>query len=66
MLDAAIKTVEFIDGKSRDDLDVDEKLSLALVRLVEIIGAAASKMASETQTRFPEIEWVTLSEHGTV
>jgi uncharacterized protein with HEPN domain len=55
MLDAATKAVEFIEGKSRHDLDVDEKLSLALSRLVGIIGEAASKMASETQTRFPEI-----------
>ena len=31
--------------------------SLALVRLIEIIGEAASKVAAETQSRHPAIPW---------
>ena len=57
MVDAATKSVSFIAGKARKDLDADEKLSLALVRLVEIIGEAASKVTTETQNRHPGIEW---------
>ena len=57
MVDAATKAVSFVTGKSRDYLDEDEKLSLALVRLVEIIGEAASKVTAETQNRHPEIPW---------
>lgn len=57
MLDAATKAVSFVIGKSRSDLDADEKLSLALVRLVEIIGEAASKVTPETQTRHAGIHW---------
>ncbi len=57
MLDAATKAVSFVAGKSRTDLDTDEKLALALVRLVEIIGEAASKVSTETQNQFAMIEW---------
>jgi len=46
-----------VAGKSRNNLDEDEKLSLALVRLVEIIGEAASKVTVETQNRHPDIQW---------
>ncbi len=44
MLDAARKAVAFVDGKRRDDLE-DELLSLALVRLLEIIGEAAKSVS---------------------
>ena len=57
MHDAAMKAVSFVAGKSRNDLDDDEKLSLALVRLVEIIGEAASKVTVEAQTRHAGIQW---------
>ena len=57
MLDAAMKAVSHIAGKSRNDLDNDEILSLALVRLVEIIGEAASQVTSETQFLHSTIQW---------
>ena len=44
MLDSAMEAVELIRGKSRTDLDTNRVLSLALVRLLEIVeGEAASK-----------------------
>ena len=57
MLDAATKAVSFVADKSRNDLDTDEMLALALVRPIEIIGEAASKVSAETQNRSPMIEW---------
>jgi uncharacterized protein with HEPN domain len=57
MRDAAVKAVSFVADKSRRELDEDEKLSLALVRLVEIIGEAASKVSLEAQTRHSNIQW---------
>jgi hypothetical protein len=42
MLEAADKAKAFTGGKARQDLDRDEKLALALVRLIEIIGEAAA------------------------
>ena len=49
--DAARKALHFSRGKSVQDLGSDEILALALVRLVEIIGEAASQICLETQSR---------------
>ena len=38
MLDAAKEGVEFTVGKSRKDLDGDRKLTLAIIKSIEIIG----------------------------
>ncbi|MEX1139688.1 MAG: DUF86 domain-containing protein [Bacteroidota bacterium] len=57
MLDAARKISKFTSSKSPSDLHSDEKLTLALVRLVEIIGEAASKVSPDVQGRFPAIPW---------
>jgi len=51
MLDAARKAIDFTKGRGRDDLDTDEQLALAVVRLLEIIGEAASEVAAETRAR---------------
>src|SRR3989304_2534712 len=57
MLDACRKALLFTENKSRSDLDSNEKLALALVRLVEIIGEAASKITPDVQQRFSSIPW---------
>ena len=57
MFDASIKAVEFVRGKDRASLDQDEKLALALVRLIEIIGEAAAKVSPEVQIKNAQIPW---------
>jgi uncharacterized protein with HEPN domain len=57
MLDAAEKAVEFTQSRQRSDLDKDEKLALAVVRLIEIIGEAARNVTETTRNQFPEIPW---------
>ena len=57
MLDAAETVLKFTAEKKRSDLDTDEKLALALVRLLEVIGEAARHVSEETCRRFPEIPW---------
>jgi uncharacterized protein with HEPN domain len=57
MMDAANKARSFIEGKTRIDLDDDEKLALALARLVEIIGEAASKIPESVRNRLGHIPW---------
>ena len=44
MLDHAKEAVSMAQGKTREDLDTDRLLNLALVRLLEIVGEAASRV----------------------
>ena len=57
MLDAACKVSEFIQDHEREDLDMDEKLSLSIVRLLEIIGEAAVNVSEQCKNENVEIPW---------
>ncbi len=57
MLDAAQQTSAFMEGRSREDLDNDTMLMLAVVRLVEIIGEAAQNTSKDIQSASPDIPW---------
>ncbi|MCH8913817.1 MAG: DUF86 domain-containing protein [Planctomycetes bacterium] len=58
MLEHAVEAVQMIREHTRADLDTDRKLNLALVRLVEIIGEAATRMSPEVRNRHPGIPWL--------
>jgi uncharacterized protein with HEPN domain len=57
MLDSAKEAVELIQGKSRADLDTNRVVSLALVRLLEIVGEAANRVTTATRLQYPDIPW---------
>ena len=57
MLDYSREAVEIAMGKSRRDLASDRILELALVRLVEVIGEAVSKISMQCQKRYTDIPW---------
>lgn len=57
MLDHAREAVSLAQGKTRTDLDSDRLLNLALVRLLEIVGEAASRVPEEERARHTEIPW---------
>ena len=57
MLTHAREAVQMAEGRSRADLDSDRQLNLALVRLMEIVGEAASRVPPETQARLQAIPW---------
>jgi len=57
MLDAARETMSFTRGKTRDDLDSDRMLTLSLIKSIEILGEAATKVTKETRDKYPEIPW---------
>jgi len=57
MLDAACKAVEFTTNCDRDDLDKDEKLSLSIVRLLEVLGEAAKNVSVQSQIEYKQIPW---------
>jgi uncharacterized protein with HEPN domain len=55
--DAAREALSFVQGRSRADLDADHMLSLALVRLLEIIGEAARGVCGAFREAHPEAAW---------
>lgn len=57
MLDHAKEAIIMVKEKTRADLDTDRKLNLALVRLLEIIGEAASQIPKEESAHYPGISW---------
>ncbi len=57
MLDHAREAVAFLQSRCRSDLDSDRMLSLALVRLCEIVGEAAARVSRPRRKRHPEISW---------
>lgn len=57
MLDAASEALEHAESRQRADLDADRQLTHSLVRCVEIIGEAASKVSSELRQSHPELPW---------
>src|ERR1700676_2753944 len=57
MLEHAREAHAMISGKSRSELDNDRKLNLSLVRLLEIVGEAASRTTKEDREKHPEIPW---------
>lgn len=57
MIEAGERAVGFVADRSRDDLDTDEMLRFALVKLIEIVGEAAKQVSDETCRRYPAVAW---------
>jgi len=57
MFDAATEALSFVKGKERKDLDGTRILALSLVKCVEIIGEAASKITEQYRKSHPEVPW---------
>lgn len=58
MLDAAHEAVEHLSGRSRDELHEDRQLQHSLIRCIEIIGEAASRIEPEFRDANPLIPWL--------
>ncbi len=57
MLDAAKEAESFSQGKTRNSLDTNRELVLALVKCIEIIGEAATRISNESREALPQIPW---------
>lgn len=57
MLDAVEKIIEFTKGCRQDDFYKDEKLTLAVIRLIEILGEAGKNVSNQFCRDHPEISW---------
>ena len=57
ILEAAQDVKNFIQGKDRSSLETEKMLLYAIVRAIEIIGEASSKISSETRSQYPDLPW---------
>jgi len=57
MLAAAKEAMEFVAGKTRMDLEKDRLHLLAIIKSIEIIGEAASKVTETFKTENSNIPW---------
>lgn len=57
ILESAREAISYIEGKTREDLDSNRQLVHSLVRCLEIIGEAASRITVEFQEKKPQIPW---------
>ena len=57
MLDACRKAVEFTTDRTAGNLEDDEMRLLALLRLLEVIGEAASGVSDDLKSRHPDLPW---------
>ena len=57
MLVAARDAADFADGLPYDEYARDRRHQLAIVKALEIVGEAASRLSDETRNLYPEIPW---------
>ncbi len=57
MRDYAREAIAMMDGKTRVALDTDRQLTLALTRLLEIIGEAATRVPEVRRELLPAVPW---------
>jgi uncharacterized protein with HEPN domain len=57
MCEAARSALRFMAGRTRADLDADLMLLFAVVRALEIVGEAASRVSGEGRTEVAGVPW---------
>jgi uncharacterized protein with HEPN domain len=60
MVDAAREAIDSAAARKREDLETDHVWALGLVKCVEIIGEAASRLEEDTRDLCPEIPWAAI------
>src|ERR1700734_5825 len=57
MRDSVQEILSLTKGKSRADLIKDRVLNLALTRLLEVVGEAATRIPDDLRQKFPGFPW---------
>lgn len=57
MLDYIEEAIALVKDRTRADIESDRVFFLALVKLVEIVGEAATRISEPMQASHPEITW---------
>ncbi|MCC7106870.1 MAG: DUF86 domain-containing protein [Chloroflexi bacterium] len=60
MLAHAREARDILEGKTRADLDRERLLELALLRLLAVIGEAATRLPDEMLERHSEVSWASI------
>jgi len=60
MIDAAESLEQFVASRKRADLETDRMLLFAIIRAIEVLGEAASKVTVETKDSIPNIPWTAI------
>ena len=60
MFNAAEEAISFAVGASRKTLNNDRMLVLSLIKDIEIVGEAASRISPDTQRAMPDIPWANI------
>jgi uncharacterized protein with HEPN domain len=55
MIEFAQGALRFAEHRTREDLDRDQMLTLALIKAIETVGEAAYKLSPELRERHPEL-----------
>lgn len=58
MIDAAEEALSFVEDVTDKDFSKNRMLILSVIKDIEIIGEAASKISVETKSHYPEIPWL--------
>ena len=61
MRDHAAEAVQVSRARTRADVGADRIPSLALVRLLEILGEATNRILIEERTKSPRIPWTSIA-----
>jgi uncharacterized protein with HEPN domain len=57
MRDSALDVVSIAEGRSRENLNSDRQLVLALSHAIQIIGEAANQVSETTCESMPDVPW---------
>lgn len=57
MLEAAERVARYCHGFTRESLQADEMRMLAVVKSIEVVGEASTKISEEAAARIPAIDW---------
>jgi uncharacterized protein with HEPN domain len=58
MVESARRAIRIASGLTAASLEADEVKLLAVVKSIEVIGEASTKVSEATQQRFPAIDWL--------
>jgi uncharacterized protein with HEPN domain len=57
ILESSREAVGYAQGRTRKDLETDRPFTHSLVRCLEVVGEAASKISKEFRQAHPQIAW---------